>query len=255
MLKIMIVDDESLERQALKFILNKLMIDFTLMEACNGREALELNKEFNPDIIIMDVKMPGIDGIKASQIIKTEYPNKIIVMVTAYDDFELIRKALVLGVNDYILKPVKPEELLEVLNKIIVNLKINNNSFGIKKNNNEDFKGYEDLKSDSPVKLAIDYINDNLKENISLEKVASVCNLSPCYFSKLFKKEVGLNFISYVNNVKINKAKEILELTDTPILNLALDLGFEDCGYFIRVFKRLEGVTPKKYRETYIKNK
>ena len=81
--------------------------------------------------------------------------------------------------------------------------------------------------------------------------MASICNLSPCYFSKVFKKAVGVNFVSYVNDTKINKAKELLENTDIPVLNVALDLGFDDCGYFIRVFKKSQGVTPKKYREVH----
>ncbi len=69
MLKIMIVDDEILERQALKMIINNSDSGRVIAEACNGREAIELDREFNPDVIIMDVKMPGIDGIKASTII------------------------------------------------------------------------------------------------------------------------------------------------------------------------------------------
>ena len=131
MLNIMIVDDEILERQALKMIINNSDSGRVIAEACNGREAIELDRKFNPDVIIIDVKMPGIDGIKASQIIKEQNKNKIIIMITAYDDFELVHKALLLGVNDYILKPIKPSELIDAINNIFVNLKINkdNNVF------------------------------------------------------------------------------------------------------------------------------
>ncbi|WP_315080707.1 response regulator [uncultured Clostridium sp.] len=240
MLKIMIVDDEILERQALRMIINNSDSGRVIAEACNGREAIELDRKFNPDVIIMDVKMPGIDGIKASQVIKEQNKNKIIIMITAYDDFELVRKALVLGVDDYILKPIKPTELIDALNNIFVNLKINKDTY-MEKSVNE-------LK-EMPVKAAIEYIQDNLEEKVSLEKMASICNLSTCYFSKLFKREMGVNFSVYVNEKKVGKAKEILENTNMPILNISLDLGFEDCGYFIRVFKKYEGVTPKKYRE------
>ncbi|MBB6713748.1 response regulator transcription factor [Clostridium gasigenes] len=242
MFKIMIVDDEILERQALKMIINNSECGKVVAEACNGREAIELDRKFNPDIIIMDVKMPGIDGMKASEIIKEQNSNKIIIMITAYDDFELVHKALVLGVDDYILKPIKPSELMNVLNKFFVNFKINK-EFCAEKLVNDG--------KEIPIKAAIEYIHDNLTGNITLEKTASICNLSPCYFSKVFKKEVGVTFVSYVNDIKINKAKEMLENKDIPVLNVALDLGFEDCGYFIRVFKKSQGVTPKKYREAY----
>ncbi|GAA0076049.1 response regulator [Clostridium sp. CTA-5] len=245
MLKIMIVDDEILERQALGMIINNSDSGRVIAEACNGREAIELDREFNPDVIIMDVKMPGIDGIKASQIIKEQNKNKIIIMITAYDDFELVRKALVLGVDDYILKPIKPSELIDVINNIFVNLKINKD-ICIEKSE----KSVSESK-ELPIKAAIEYIQDNIGENVSLEKMASICNLSPCYFSRVFKKSVGVTFISYVNEAKINRAKELLENTDIPVLNVALDLGFDDCGYFIRVFKKSQGLTPKKYREVH----
>lgn len=242
MLKIMIVDDEILERQALSRIINESEYGRVVAEACNGREAIELDRELNPDMIIMDIRMPGIDGIKATQIIKEQNPDKVVIIITAYDDFELVHKALVLGVNDYILKPIKPSELIGVLNKLFVNFKINKDVY---------FEKQLNEMKEVPVKAAIDYINNNLAENVSLEKMSSICNLSPCYFSKVFKREIGVNFISYVNYIKINKAKEMLENTDTPVLNVALDLGFEDCGYFIRVFKKSQGITPKKYREIH----
>lgn len=242
MFKIMIVDDEVLERQALKIIIEKLDKIDCIIEACNGREAIELNKKYDPNIIIMDVKMPGIDGIKASQIIKNEKPDKVIIIITAYDDFDTIHKALVIGVNDYILKPVRPSDFIKVLTNSFVNLKTNE----VEKK--ELFETKNEI-SYTTINPAIDYIKDNLDKNIKLEQMASLCNLSPCYFSKLFKKETGINFSNYINKEKINKARELLKNSDTPILNLALDLGYEDCGYFIRVFKKYEGVTPKKYRE------
>lgn len=113
----------------------------------------------------------------------------------------------------------------------------------INKYNNEEF----------PIMKAIEYINNNIYENITLKKISSVCNLSQCYFSKLFKKETGINFIEYLNMKKIAKAKQLLINTDKSINSISLDLGFEDCGYFIRIFKKLEGTTPKKFRDMYKK--
>ncbi|MDY6012327.1 response regulator [Clostridium sp.] len=251
MAKIMIVDDEVLERNALKVILKNLENIEIVAEACNGREAIELDKKYNPDLIIMDIKMPGIDGCKATEIIKSNNKDKIIIMLSAYDDFDLVRKALTLGVDEYILKPFNPQKLKNIINNNIVNLKINNNK--IEKYINNTYKVDKDVnKVNNPIEIAVDYIDENFRENINLNMIASICNLSPCYFSKLFKKKMGINYNTYINNKKIDYAKKILETTDTPILNLSMDLGFEDCGYFIRVFKKLEGVTPKKYREINI---
>lgn len=242
MVKVMIVDDEELERHALSVVINKCENIEIVAQAKNGKEAIELDEKFNPEIIIMDAKMPGIDGRKAANIIKQQNKDKIVIMMMVYDDFELIHDSLISDINEYILKPIKPSDLIDIIDKFIVNLKTNDD---LKKGR------YTKDKKDLSISASIEYINNNLGENVSLEQVASICNLSPCYFSKVFKKEVGVNFISYVNDKKINRAKEILETTDNSIINIAIDLGYEDCGYFIRVFKKLQGVTPKKYRELY----
>ncbi len=118
MFSIMVADDEQLERRVLTSILKKNVRVKEIIEAKNGKEALELNREFNPDIIIMDIKMPGINGIKALELIKNENPNKEIIMLTAYDDFEFIHKVLVLGGSDYIIKPIKPDKKYSIVKNI-----------------------------------------------------------------------------------------------------------------------------------------
>lgn len=96
---------------------------------------------------------------------------------------------------------------------------------------------------------ALEYIQNNCSKNITLNKMASICNISASYFSKLFKREIKENFSNYVNKVRIKKAKELLQNSDTPVINISIDLGFEDCGYFIKVFKNIERVTPAAYRK------
>ncbi len=98
------------------------------------------------------------------------------------------------------------------------------------------------------LKPALDYIEKYYTRNISLNNMASLCNISTSYFSKLFRRTIGDNFSNHINRIRIKKARELLETTDIPITNIALDLGFEDSGYFIKVFKKFEGVTPSKFR-------
>ncbi|MPQ43346.1 response regulator transcription factor [Clostridium tarantellae] len=239
MIRILIADDEELEREALKAIIGNISGVRLVGEATNGREAIELDNKFNPHIIIMDIKMPGIDGLKGAKIIKQNDENKNIIMVTAHDDFELIRNALVIGVYDYILKPINPIELTNTIEKIVQKC--------IEKNYDENI-----ILDESPIEKSIQYIKTNINKTITLDTIAAVCNLSPCYFSKIFKEEMGVTFVNYINNERIEKAKELLLNTDRSILNIAWDIGFEDCGYFIRVFKKITGLTPKRFREKTI---
>ncbi len=101
------------------------------------------------------------------------------------------------------------------------------------------------------LKPALDYIDKHSDQKIYIDKMAYLCNISTSYFSKIFKKETGYNFSTYVNNVKTHKAKEMLESSATKIVNISLELGFDDCGYFIKVFKKNFGVTPATYRKNY----
>jgi Predicted sensor domain len=104
-------------------------------------------------------------------------------------------------------------------------------------------------KSASIVQPAINYINDNYQKDVKLNMVASLCDISPSYFSKLFKKVTGKNLINYVNEIRIEKGRNLLLTTNKPVGTIAFEVGFEDSGYFIKVFKAETGVTPSAYRE------
>ncbi|EHK2400374.1 response regulator transcription factor [Clostridium perfringens] len=249
MVSIMVADDEQLERSVLIAILKKNLRVKEIIEARNGKEALELNRELNPDIIIMDIKMPGINGIKALELIKKENPNKEIIMLTAYDDFEFIHKVLVLGGSDYILKPIKPDKIMEIVDNIIDKVENKRIELGDKKHIDEKYSDSSLTNEEKIVDKVSKYIDDNMDKMLKLEELASICNLSPGYFSRVFKKETGKTVITYINEKKVERAKKLLKESKDPIINISLDLGFDDCGYFIRVFKKITGLTPKAFRE------
>ncbi|MCB8968259.1 MAG: response regulator [Ardenticatenaceae bacterium] len=116
---ILIVDDTPVIRSTLLNILGKQETGFTqTWEAANGEEAVQLARTHKPDIIIMDIKMPILTGLQAASIIRQEHPDIKIVMLTAYNEFTYVQKALKLGVRDYLLKPVRPNKLLELLTEI-----------------------------------------------------------------------------------------------------------------------------------------
>lgn len=133
MYKLMLVDDESLSRYVLRTLILKKFDNIEIVcEAENGRQAIEMNRKFQPEIIIMDIKMPGINGIDAAVEIIGEFPNVNILILTAYNNFDYIKSALDIGVKGYILKPVKEEETVEKINKILVHIEEKSNRYEFK---------------------------------------------------------------------------------------------------------------------------
>lgn len=107
-------------------------------------------------------------------------------------------------------------------------------------------------KSSSIIQRAVTYINNNFAANISLDDVSREVDVTPYYFSRLFKEEMGLNFIEYVTNLRMEKAKELLNSsTQLSMKEICREAGYTDPNYFSRMFKKHEGLSPTEYREEY----
>lgn len=121
MLKLLIAEDEALERRALKYLITEHYRGqaIELYEAANGRAAVELALERMPEILLIDINMPVIDGLKASEIIKAQCPEVEIIILTAFSQFKYAQKAIQIGVKDYLLKPIGNEDLFNTLDSVI----------------------------------------------------------------------------------------------------------------------------------------
>ncbi|MDK2808903.1 MAG: two-component system, response regulator YesN [Clostridiales bacterium] len=104
-------------------------------------------------------------------------------------------------------------------------------------------------KNNSVVGKAKEYMRQNFKRDISLEEVAKFVDISPYYFSKLFKEEEGENFIDYLTSLRIERAKELLHDSEGSIKEICSEVGYSDPNYFSRIFKKVVGYTPTDYRE------
>ena len=96
------------------------------------------------------------------------------------------------------------------------------------------------------------YIRSHVNEKISLKDVAALLHLNSSYFSRLFKKETGESFIEFVTRIKMEKAKELLDNSTRSVEQIAIEVGFDSKGYFLKTFKQQFGMSPKayKYKET-----
>lgn len=118
-IRILIADDHHVVRRGLAFFL-KTQKDIEIIgEAGNGREAVELARTLKPDLILMDLVMPEMDGIQATKMIKTEMPEINIMMLTSFSDQDHVIPALEAGASGYQLKDIEPDELINCIRKIM----------------------------------------------------------------------------------------------------------------------------------------
>ncbi|OAT86739.1 response regulator transcription factor [Desulfotomaculum copahuensis] len=123
MYSILLVEDEELERKFLRHLVENCGRPVRVAgEAANGKEAVELAEMLNPDIVLMDIRMPGMDGLEATARIKAKNPAVEVIIITAHGRFSYSQQAIKNKVSDYLLKPVQPEVLAEALDRVITGL-------------------------------------------------------------------------------------------------------------------------------------
>lgn len=403
MYRLLIADDEALEREGLELIIERMMPGrFQIIHAENGRAAIQRAEQHRPHIVIMDIKMPGIDGIEALRQIKEFNLGIKMVLVTAYDYFAYAQQAITLGVHEYMLKPTNRQKLMSVLSKLIVELEseesrreqvleqheklmqliplveselaillmsdavlefeleqaaslldlrieegfavaiaveedvdrrkvvyalknygrtmrtnfispmmgkhaamfitmgkgakeqphviaerikmfleeqfvgvfhviagpleqgveglrlsyrnalqtLQANGFVFKEEMqwNAQQSGQEREQMLGVINRAKAWIKERYRQELSMEQAADYVNLSPFYFSKLFKKHVGETFIDYLTRLRIDEARELISRELLSLKEVCFEVGYNDPNYFSRVFKKVTGFSPTEYR-------
>lgn len=162
----------------------------------------------------------------------------------AYDRLPKMPHSKILALSN-IISYLSNTYIGEILAKNSIDEPINNEIY------NENSSYYHNNKVKQLISPAISYIEKNYNSNFDLNFLAELCQISNSYLSRLFKKAIGCNFAHYVNLVRISHAKDLLVSTNQSITSMAIDLGYEDAGYFIKVFKRIEKLTPNEYRNRF----
>lgn len=329
MIKVLIVDDEMLMRQATSKIVSSLEgFDKSLL-ACNGQRAVDICKSQNIDIVFMDIMMPVKDGITASKEILKISPKTKIFILSSYHSFELAQYALSNKIEHYLIKPLNEEKIVKILtdfyNKKNIKDDIKNN-IGIEKfieandframyselnnfskkiidicssdnfsnktyrfmynllisflpeykNKFEEFKAKFVLENNADkdvrvlsiwlfniieyifvtrsqnrypiLKNVFEYIQDNIKNYISLDDVVKSCNVSQGYLSRIFKKEFNMTVMNYIHLKKINLAKEYICVSRMSISDVFVKVGYSEFSYFCKVFKKYEENTVSNFK-------
>lgn len=249
MTKVLIVDDEKYVRLGIKSETDWTLIGCEVVgEASNGIEALEIAEKVKPDLVISDIRMPRMDGIELAEKMIEKYPGTKVIFLTAYNEFEYARKALRIGVSDYILKPFKDGELEGVIQRLLhLHPNLPAKEIELEKELLS-LKG-KDETANRYVQAAIEYIENNYSDSeFSIGKLAESISVSEGHISRLFKSETDNSINNYLTKYRIKKAMDFLKDINIKVYEVAEKTGYQDIAYFSNTFKKLVGKTPSDYQ-------
>ena len=237
-LKVLLVDDEVKIREGFKRLFDWESHDLEVIgEASDGLEALSRIDEYKPNIVVMDINIPIMNGLKVIEMSKLRHPNTAFIIVSGYDDFNYCKQALKLQIADYLLKPVDYEEFGAVIDNLRISLYE---------------KKIEEDVDDHLINKIAQYIREHLNEDISLNLLSDRFALNAQYISQLFKNQIGVNFLSYLTSIRMQKAKSLLLSSAKTIVEVSESVGYNDYRVFTKVFKKHVGVSPSQYRKEFL---
>lgn len=254
---ILAVDDEPIVHSMLETLIGTSELPIRLLRtASSGDEALGVVKDVRPDICLLDINMEGMDGLELARRITEllDYHPRIIYL-TAYDRFEYAQQAIRVGAIEYILKPIRRQELIAALGKAVNSLQAER----LARLEREAVKEYAGsvIPSVAPpsesrvagiVRDVKKYIEEHYTEDISLTTAADHLCLSPGYLGSLFKSRSGFSFRGYLRAVRVSKAKELMHDPRMNLSEVAQAVGYDDVNYFSQAFLAETGVRPGEYR-------
>ena len=270
MIRLLIADDERLEREALVDMVSRRFVEHEIVTevAENGRKAADTAILWEADLILMDIEMPGMNGLDAARAVLAQRPSCRVIFVTAYSVFQYAHEAVHLGACDYLLKPVDPDELEASIRRAIRQVEAERRLEALapvqqepepelSAPETEEAPHAESENSQTALVMAHvrRYLEDNYMFDISLDSVGEILHISPAYLSAQFKKYQKMNFLDCLTELRINAAKELLADPFRSSAEVASMVGYEDASYFARAFKKRTGETPTQYRKHALREK
>jgi two-component system response regulator YesN len=244
MIRVMIVEDELSSAQHYAFCIRQYGHRFVVSAICRQvSEAREAFCKSTPDVIFCDIKLFRENGLSFLEEIRGQGWKGIAVIMSGYDDFSYAKRAIHLGVLDYLLKPILPQDVERILAEILVRLEQDDN--GIE---NQLLKNQRNNRP-AFINRALDYIAIHYVDPISLNDAAEQACVSPTYLSACFKKYTGFTFMEYICSYRIEIAKKLLKDNSLSISQIAQQVGLSDAIYFNKLFKRITGDPPGKFRK------
>ncbi len=253
MYKVVIVDDEPIIVRGLSMTIKWQDYGCTLAgTAGGGEEGLDLIRKVNPDIIFSDISMPGMDGLQMIAAMRSERPNTQIAILTGYRDFDYAQTAIRLGVSRFLLKPSNMSEIDEAIRCMTEKLDALPKQSEPKDDQTDEA---DEVQPDTDcgagsfiVNNALEYMEANYNQKITLTELAEAMYVSQWHLSKLLNKHTQKSFSQLLNEIRVEKAKKLLEDVSLRVGDVSEMVGFSDIAHFSRVFKKIVGMSANEYR-------
>jgi YesN/AraC family two-component response regulator len=228
-MRFLIADDERPARFVLRSLLEELGFGAAeIAEVASGTELVSAAGSGRFDCAFVDVRMPGMDGLAAIEASAPASPGLHWVVVSSFAEFEYARLALRLGVTEYLLKPVRPEELAACLERL-----------GLKPGA---------IEEDPLLGPVVEYLKRNFNADVTVADAAEVAGLSPNYLSTLFHRRAGVTISDYLVRLRIEEAGRLIREEHLSVTDAARAVGYTDARHFATKFKALTGSLPSRLK-------
>lgn len=247
MYNVLIADDESSVVTGLCSIIDWNALGFHVRgTAKDGEEALSILMEGGYNLVVTDIRMPGMDGLELAEAVHSRRPSVRMLVISGYSDFNYARSAIKYGVNGYLLKPIDREELMQYVAAIKEELdrETGDQEFITYGGTVFERKMYPDI-----VSRIREYVEQHYAENLNLKTISGVFYMSPVYLGRLYKNATGEAFSDYINKVRIAEVKKKLMLDASKMSDIVKKSGYNSQEYFYRAFRKYEGISFAEYKD------
>lgn len=259
-MNLLIVDDEIYAIQGLLDSVEwgKLSFD-RILTANSYAQAVNIFMENEINIMLCDIEMPYGSGIELVEWVKSHSAETECIFLTCHDEFSYARQAVTLKCFDYVLKPVKPEKLLEVLKNAAETVS--------GKQKNKEYQQYGEIyvrkmfeepenanvQMDAILEKIRRYVLTHISEPLTVEGLAKYVYLSPDYLTRSFKKKYNQTLLDYITEQRMFLAKELLSKREMSVSMVSAKIGYANYSYFTKIFKKYYGQTPREFQHEQLK--